>query len=212
MGGMTIPVGYGQVTHLFSGVGMPNGAAVVYGVEDINLTETPTAAATILHDAFGDTLLTSMPLEVNLVTTIYKRGPDEDGPSGSFTFTRAGGDTDNAGTPGIAYLIHKQTALGGRRGRGRMYLPGIGEGDVTQAGLVTSTKQENLNTQAGLFLVRLSTDDFPMVLLHNPSTHWEIVNGQPRRIPDAGAIPAPTPVTALVASGVVASQRRRQRR
>lgn len=93
----------------------------------------------------------------------------------------------------VAYLMKKQTALGGRQGRGRMYLPGASEGNIESNGAVISAQIALLNTFGSDFLNTLAINDVAMVVLHT-----------------LAATP-PTAVTSFVADTVVATQRRRLR-
>lgn len=104
--------------------------------------------------------------------------------------------------PNSAVLIRKQTGLAGRRGRGRMYVPGVLEGSVDNVGLLTSTYRGSLQTAYDLWLTGLeegvsSILPMPPVVLH--------------RSEGAGVEPAPTPVTSLTVETKIATQRRRLR-
>lgn len=104
------------------------------------------------------------------------------------------GTTSGTGTPPqVALLIRKETGLAGRRNRGRMFVPQPGNNNVGEDGLVNPTPLATYQTAADAFLADLETNLVPMVLLHE----------------DSGI--APTPVSALVVSNVVATQRRRLR-
>jgi hypothetical protein len=95
----------------------------------------------------------------------------------------------------VAALIHKRTARGGRRGRGRMYLPWwIQESDVDERGAISSTTIGFMNTALATWLADLAADGCPMVVLHDPG-----------RTP-AGA---PDVVTSLTVDPIVGTQRRR---
>lgn len=104
------------------------------------------------------------------------------------------GTTSGTGTPPqVALLIRKETGLAGRRNRGRMFLPQPGNNNVGEDGLVNATPLATYQAAADAFLADLATNLVPMVILHE----------------DSGI--APTPVSALVVSNVVATQRRRLR-
>lgn len=94
-----------------------------------------------------------------------------------------------------ASLLRKITLAGGRRGRGRMFIPGVSEEHVGPTGALTSTLVTAL-TNAGNDimgnLVALSSVD-AVVLFHN-SAPFE-----------------PTEITSLVPSAKAATQRRRMR-
>lgn len=98
-------------------------------------------------------------------------------------------------TPNVALLLHKRTARGGRRGRGRMYLPwAVITSNVDEGGVITPATVTASQTKATQFLSALSVNTVPMVLLHNP--------GQSSAGP-------PNPVTSLQVDNRVGTQRRR---
>jgi len=96
-------------------------------------------------------------------------------------------------TPNVAYLLRKVTASGGRRNRGRMYLPGVNEGNVDGTGAVDGTAIGKLNTAGSDFITDTGAADIGLFILHS----------------DGGT---PTEITSFVASPKVATQRRRLRR
>lgn len=100
-----------------------------------------------------------------------------------------------------AALVSKTTFTGGRRGRGRMFIPWtLAEGAVNEVGQISSTALANQQTAADDFLAALaaagpSSDATPMFLLHN--SEGETPPG------------SPSEVTALTVSPLIGSQRRR---
>lgn len=208
---MTIELGYAQISHFFGGAGLPEGAAVVYGIKLDELLPDPLTIATACHANWEATLLVEQSVEVSLLSTICKFGPDSTGAWAEYSEVLAGGDGANGTSSAVAYLLTKQSALGGRRGRGRMFVPGVGESYVNSAGQLTTGKVTSLNTKADDLLSNLTSQDRPMVILHGPSTEWVLDDGKPKRVPVAGPVPEATIVTSLVASSEVATQRRRQR-
>lgn len=100
-----------------------------------------------------------------------------------------------------AALIHKRTARGGRRGKGRMYLPWcLAENLVDEAGVLGSTPITNINTACGVFLAALEASPGPMVLLHEPSAPGTEHPTTPG---------APNVVTSMTTDSIVGTQRRR---
>ena len=94
-----------------------------------------------------------------------------------------------------AVLVHKRTARGGRRGRGRLFVPwAISEGDVDEVGKISTSTVGALQTKFNNLLTQLTTNNVPMVLLHS--------EGQT----PAGA---PNLVTSLVVDPLISTQRRR---
>jgi len=95
-----------------------------------------------------------------------------------------------------AHLVRKFTAEGGRRGRGRMYVPTPTETNVNAIGVllaayITSRQAELVAMQTAL---AAHADVDGLALLHDSAPF------------------TPTPITSLVLQQVVATQRRRLRR
>jgi len=103
--------------------------------------------------------------------------------------------------PNNTYLIKKTTAFAGRRFRGRMYIPYVSTNGVTQTGSLQSAEQTILVARASAILTALvaaGPNASELSLLHAESA--------------LSATPSPTPVAALTAEAVVATQRRRLER
>lgn len=201
---MTIPVGFGQCTHIFAGSSLDTGAAVVFGFEHDSSTVPETAAAA-LHDAWGDEIMPQLVNVVQLTQTIVKFGPDDVGPSAEFNAVVTGGDASPGAPANTAYLVTKTTALGGRRGRGRMYLPGVDETEVGGDGVVTPAKLTGLDTAIQAWFARVIALPWlgSLQLLHEPSAP-----GTENPSPE----PPPTAIITLTVQQKVATQRRRLRR
>lgn len=96
--------------------------------------------------------------------------------------------------PNLAILVRKRTTLGGRRNRGRFYLPFMAsEDDVAEGGFLLATPLADTQAACDDFMTELNTRDCPMFLLHA----------------DGGS---PTPVVQLEVQRQCATQRRRMRR
>lgn len=100
--------------------------------------------------------------------------------------------------PNTAVLVRKQGDLGGRRNRGRMYIPGLALRTlVSPAGVIDSAFLADLQTNLTDFLDNLDslTEPGPMTLvtLHSSGT------------------PTPASITTLTAQPKLATQRRRLR-
>jgi hypothetical protein len=112
----------------------------------------------------------------------------------------AGGANDTNITPqNSAHLIRKNTSLGGRRNRGRMYLPGVSEANVSNTGVLAPARVAQINTALSNWRAALeaNTGILYMVILHGTSLN--------------SPTPTPTPVTSLACQPVIATQRRRLR-
>ena len=71
---------------------------MTYGVT-IGAFLTPTALATVLHDAWGDTLLTRQIATCSLEKTRVKFGPNATGPFAEYTEIRSGPRNEDAEAP-----------------------------------------------------------------------------------------------------------------
>lgn len=101
-----------------------------------------------------------------------------------------------------AALVRKGTALAGRRGNGRMYLPGIPEGEVDSGGLLTTGHRAVIQGAVTTFLATTAAADVPLHLLHSPSGP---------EVDPPSAVPAATPITSLTVLARIATQRKRLR-
>lgn len=171
-----------------------------------------------MYSAFGIDLASGVPMDQSEATSIlgwaslsiaptiasdYTVGPGhviagQDGGDVRYdgvTAPSAGTNGGNACPNNTSWLVRKVTASGGRRGRGRMYWPGVPEGDVGSTGILTSGALADLQTQASLLqsnLVALTSVD-ALVLFHESAPF------------------TPTPITTLQAQTRAATQRRRMR-
>lgn len=122
---------------------------------------------------------------------------DDTGPiSGQFDGNVIGSATGNPTPPNVAVLVRKATASGGRRNRGRMYLPPIypGEENIGPNGTIAATQLGEVSTRWNAFRTAMTSAVLPIVLFHSESPF------------------TPTPVTNFVVQAQVATQRRRLRR
>ena len=189
---MTIPQGYGQITHYFSGTGCPDGAVVTYGIQNPNAQ----TAALCAIEAATAWDASNMDALYATGTTMYqtrcKLGPDATGTFSIYPFA-VGGAGGAAGGAQVSTLFAKETLTGGRRGRGRFFLPAVPETNVDPGGVLTSGTITTANNAGGALLSGLATAGIPMYLLHDDVT-------------------APYEVVDLTVSRFVATQRRRQPR
>lgn len=204
---LVIPQHFAQVLHSFSLSGDPEPFAITYGVqvEDPPLATDATGLATSLSGLFISNVIPNVSSLITLIGTevIYQGDPPPAPPVvGAVASTTAGGNT--GATPLVpqntAFLIHKRTSLGGRKGRGRCYLPGVAEGQVDNVGVVASATVGSFNTALAAWRTAIvsSSDFVGMVVLHDDAS--------------LTPLPAPTLVTSINMDTRVATQRRRLRR
>lgn len=191
-----IPPGFAETWCRFDLPGDAEPMFISLGL-DLASGETPSLATTNNFDSVWQTNLD------NVLSSSYSVGPGftlwgQDGGDIRIDATNTPEQGDQAGNPlppNCAVLVQKRTALGGRRNRGRFYVPGIPEGNVdevgTIAGATLSTWQTIVNDILSTFVALLTVD--ACVLLHNTAPF------------------APTPITDLEVAAKIATQRRRLR-
>lgn len=189
---MIIPAGFCQATLNFGGNGLAFPAACVLGL-DQGGGATPEDVAENVYTTFSSTILPQLTNDIVLESVLVKFGPNDTGPSAEFTGTDDGGISSPGAPSNVAYLIRKNTSLGGRKGRGRMYVPGVSEATVGSDGALEPANMALIQTAVTNFGAALVLDGMAPVLLHGDAT-------------------TPTPITTLVVQPVAATQRRRLRR
>lgn len=183
---------YYACTVYLAGTGLPTGAVITFGLHAPTTTPTPEAMGALVAPMLDD-IIENLTPQAGMTGILVKQGPDETGPSAVTTHAHVG-STGSQGTPAnFAALVTKNTVVGGRKGKGRFFLPCIDETQVTAAGLISAEWVANLQTDLNAFLVDLDAEDIHMVVLHQDGT-------------------GPYAVTSLTASARGATQRRRQRR
>ena len=191
-----IPLGYAQANFRYAGSALPHGAEWTLGLNLEGGGLTPVQVAEDLHGFYeAANFDTEMPSSMALQEVYVKFGPSETGASGVFTGTVTGtGSTATA--PNCSWLIHKNTASGGRAGRGRMYIPGVEEATVGVDGDLDNTAVALMQTSSNTFWTAIGGSTFSPVVLHS--------EGSP--------ITTPSVITSFTVDGACATQRRRMRR
>ena len=191
---MFIPVGYVNVQFLFLS---PNGrlGLTAVGAEALGL------AVENAQDAWGrwagSDFWENMDSDWNLVGCRLIVGASD--PSEPVTIewveTAPGGNAGAASPPNTAMLVKKGTSRGGRKGRGRMFVPGLPADYVADTGFLAGV-QGVLNDQFNTLMTGLKTDlnDAELVLLHSEPGDGD-----------------PDVITSFTVDNMVATQRRRLR-
>lgn len=189
---MTIPAGFAQCTLNWVGTALPFGAATVLGVEpDVSLDLTGIAGA--MNSAINSSgILVHVNDACQIASVLVKAGPDASGPSATFPTGLPGQDSDPAASCNTAMLIHKGTALGGRKHAGRIYWPGLPQAKLNSNGTILAATLLTATDQWDDFRVACEANDIPLVLLHEGADD-------------------PDPVISLVPQPRAATQRRRLR-
>lgn len=192
---MHIPELFAQVNLIFTGAAVPTGAQVTFGVDNTLTDESASdIGAAVLAAVTSSTLMVNFDSNASLSSILVKKGPPDTGASAITPSGLVGGQSGTAQVPQSAVLIRKETAVGGRTGRGRMFWPAIADTSIVEGGHLTGVVLGNIQTDADAFLAALDTAGLPMVLLHT----------DPSRVPDL--------ITSLAVQSLTATQRRRLRR
>jgi hypothetical protein len=198
---MIIPAGYGNILIPMKHAGTPRPAAITVGAALPELTFiTDTYCDAVLAEwqtAFGsqtDSHLTVGPIKVQV--------GESDGTSytveGESTYT--GTSSADKLPSNCAVIVEKVTARGGRRGRGRVYMPWwINEGNVDETGNIPLASRTPIKTAWDTFAAAMTAGPgaftaSPLVLLHSAGST---------------AVPDPDPITGFVVDPIIGSQRRR---
>jgi len=190
---MVIPAGYGQINWIYGGAAQPNGAQTTCGVDVSGLLTDPEDALVLLASGWSTGWGSVVNGSTSLVGLRLKFGPDETGPFYELSTNLPGAGAGAGMTPAVAVLVKKITALGGRKGRGRMFIPSPDEDAAGGNGVLSPTPLLDWQDAADDVYNSLVGMDLPPVVLHTDST-------------------TPTPITSFQVAGTVATQRRRQRR
>lgn len=188
---LNIPEGFANVLFGFSGAGTVYPMACSFGIETDDSVED--IADSIANSIAVSDLDNIWHAGITLDTIRVKKGPNETGASGELSQTIPGTAGSPGASPNVSMLVRKSTALGGRKGRGRMFFPPAHEAAVGANGALDSGYLNGSNTVLSAWGANLITAGMPVVLFHNDAT-------------------APTAVTSLTMQTPVATQRRRQRR
>jgi len=202
-----IPPGYLLAAWEFVFPGDPEPWYCTMGFENAGDTTNYTAIADYLFLAWANSVLTNQSTLLSLSGVTVKVGNDGPPIMGySSLAAQPGGKAQNMLPQNCALLVDKLSAEGGRRGRGRLYVPGfLEEGRVDNVGRL----DENLFSDAVASFVALEANfvpangiDLDPVLLHSPSPIGTL-NGTP-----AGP---PTPITSFRVQQTISTQRKRLR-
>jgi len=188
--------GYADVSIELVHGSMSRPAFITFGVDPVD-TDPVLVAASVISAIGGSGTLQGM-LDTTLTIRSVRVSLGVDGAEDLKAVTAIslpGLKTGSMLPPNSALLLHKRTARGGRRGRGRMYLPwSIQVTETDEAGVIAAATVTAQQAKATAFLSALGSNTVPMVVLHEP--------GQTATGP-------PNPVTSLLVDARVGTQRRR---
>jgi hypothetical protein len=193
---MIIPVGYAQVNMRYTGVACPSGAEWTMGFDIGGFAGTAADLAEAAVEAYnaGD-LAQFHTTECTFSEAYVKFGPSATGDSGLFGSITPGTASAPTTPPAVTQIVRKETAAGGRSGRGRLYFPGLPEAQISGGGLLSDAWKNNLPVAIADWVATLALAGADPVVLHS--------SGAP--------ITTPTPITAFTSPARVGTQRRRNR-
>lgn len=187
-----IPIGFGQCNFKHVSASIVGEAECTLGFENGTGGSAQTAAdaLAVMWVARIMPLLSS---GLQFTGTLVKLGPNTTGPSAISPASTSGGDAAAIVPGNVSVLIKKVVNAGGRKNRGRLFLPGLDEADVDSASGVASAKLTALGTGfTNLYNDMVAADLTPYVL--------------------HGDLTAPSLMTGFAPQLKVATQRRRLRR
>lgn len=197
-----IPVGFAQVILPFKHESLAREAALVYGIDVSAAGGDFEASADAQVLAFSAAWETELDNQVTIGPAVVRVGQDGGDPLSVEGSAIASGDESAASLPpNCALLVRKASSTGGRRGRGRFYIPWVvQEAAANDVGQIDSTSLAVRQANATAWLTDLLTGTSgdhatPLVILHDSS--------------GAGVEPAPSVVTGLTCDSLIATQRRR---
>lgn len=194
-----IPPGFAQfsIGHLLSGY--TRRAFTVWGV-DLGGTGSPDPD--VLADQFQTLYADSVGLQIDSSVTISQTravvGQDGEPLVGTAVGLESGSASRESAAPALAALVNLNTGLGGRRNRGRKFLPwAVSDQNVTENGTIQTAAVTALQTAVSTFHADVRAEGWEIVVLHGEGST---------------PIPSPTEVTSLTVSPIISTQRRRQTR
>jgi hypothetical protein len=199
---LIIPVNYAQVILPLTHALLARPAAITYGINTFDTGGDYVTAADDQVVAFHNAGSNELDSQVTIGPATLRVGQDGGDPlSVEGSFTEVGDESGAMMPPNSNLLVKKQTALGGRRGRGRCFVPWVLlDAAVSDAGQIDSgslsVRQDDCNAWlSALTDTGIVTNETPMYLLHDSR--------------GAGTEPGPSLVTALTCPALIAVQNRR---
>lgn len=194
-----IPPGYATLAVEHWLLNYPRPAVCVWGLSLDGLVLDPVAMANQLQGAYVDAFSPGIDSNVTIRASRLTIGQDAADPIvATATSSSPGQAVRESVPPSLAVMLDLHTNLGGRRNRGRKYVPwASSDGSVSEQGALEASAISGWNTRAANFITRLETLDASPVILHGTGVT---------------SVPAPTPVTSITCNPVIRTQRNRQTR
>lgn len=188
-----IPANYSQVNLIYRGSDIRINAENAFGIHNPTADPPGTVEAAVFT-CWTNHVKALFTDDIILDSIRVKNGPDATGPFIVQSHGTAGPGGGQVLPGMVCALVTKSTNVGGRRGRGRLYHPGVFTGMMTtDSNVIAGATVTAVSAAYNAFLADLDSHGYPMVLLHTDAT-------------------TPTPVTSMSCQSIVATQRRRVRR
>lgn len=177
----------------------PRPAVTTWGLDISGASYSPDELAFQFASAFNATISLLLDSSTTMRDARVLIGQDGGDPVVGYSYLQQQGGRNMPGTPpALALMVDKRTNLGGRRNRGRVYLPwAINETEVSEQGGISGARIDLWQATMTSFMGELEDRDIPPVVLHGPGTTTP---------------PPPTPVTNFIPNPTIRTQRRRQTR
>lgn len=199
---MATAAGYANCSVMLKQNLMARPAFITFGVKPTDTNPDQIAASVYTAVTTTGSLKSIMDTDVTIgpVTVHYGIDGSED-IVGTTATTTTGGRSVSAPPPNVALLVIKRTTRGGKRGKGRIYIPWcFSNAFIGDNGIIQSTEVVVMQTAMSAFITALTSNTVPMYILHKPS------DPSVEHPTTAGA---PNLVTNLQVQSLVATQRRR---
>lgn len=200
---LVIPPGFAEVALQLRHTSDPDPWYITHGVDSHTFGGDYDAVGQLVVTYWGDFITDLLSNDVTLTGVKLTIGQDAGDNLIVFFPANVQGTSPSARLPqNCALLIDKGTLLGGRKGRGRFFVPGLlAESNVNSVGVIDGTYLAGIQDACDTVLSNFNDgldplEPLPMVLLHN----------------DYGSLtPNPTAITRLTAQNLISTQRRRLR-
>lgn len=194
---MELPEGYANCRYIFSCTGVLEPMSFAIGI-DLTIGLTVQEQAEACFAAFTTTVIVDpdfMTIGWTFLGTSVTKTVGGEPVVAEEMISMPGTGAGDALVVNSSVLVRKVTASGGRKHRGRCFLPPYGthNGQVDAAGNLDTGHRNNLNADWAGFYDALVAGGVSPVLLHSDP------------------LDTPTPITSFVVQGVLATQRRRMR-
>lgn len=190
-----IPPGFSQAAIQFRHDTYIRPAVCVFGIASPPVQ--PSDAVMRVALAVETTIMTRMDNQVGLHSVRLAVGTSGGDPIVAETFPTKKGDVNRSSLPpALALRVIKTTGLGGRRGRGAMFLPwAVAENQVDEVGNVSNGEVQAWSNAMNDFKDELAAQECDLVLLHAEGV---------------SPAPPPTPVLTVGVDPIISNQVRRQ--